>query len=286
MPSEGNEGVLLDGRALIPVEDPADPRIAAFRDIRERDLTGRQGRFIAEGTVVLRMLAAAHKAGGAFAAESILILKNRLAGVADILADFPADVPVYVAEAPVLDGIVGFHLHRGILALGRRVDRDGLEEMTAALPAASLVLVGCGISNHDNLGAMFRNAAAFYADAVLLDETSCDPLYRKALRVSVGSVLSVPYHHGGAAVEMLERLSEAGFAIWSLSPNGETEIRDIPRSERMALVIGTEGEGLPQSVLSRFHTARIAQSPQLDSLNAGTASGLALYQMAGVMGRI
>ncbi|OMP71916.1 RNA methyltransferase [Agrobacterium tumefaciens] len=232
------------------------------------------------------MLAAAHKAGGAFAAESILILKNRLSGVADILADFPPDVPVYVAEAPVLDGIVGFHLHRGILALGRRVRDITLDGLTDALPASSLVLVGCGISNHDNLGAMFRNAAAFYADAVFLDETSCDPLYRKALRVSVGSVLSVPYHRGGGAVQMLERLSQAGFAIWSLSPNGETEIRDIPRSERMALVIGTEGEGLPQSVLSRFHTARIAQSPQLDSLNAGTASGLALYQMAGAIGRV
>ncbi|MDZ7926389.1 MAG: RNA methyltransferase [Agrobacterium sp.] len=286
MPSDGSDPAgapaLLDGRALIPVEDPADPRIAAFRDIRERDLTGRHGRFIAEGTVVLRMLAAAHKAGGAFAAESILILKNRLAGVADILADFPPDVPVYVAEAPVLDGIVGFHLHRGILALGRRVGDITLDGLTAS----SLVLVGCGISNHDNLGAMFRNAAAFYADAVFLDETSCDPLYRKALRVSVGSVLSVPYHRGGGAVPMLERLSEAGFAIWSLSPDGDTEIRDIPRSQRMALVIGTEGEGLPPSVLSRFRTARIAQSPQLDSLNAGTASGLALYQMAGAIGRV
>lgn len=277
---------LLEGRVLIPVEDADDPRIAAFRDIRERDLTGRQGRFIAEGTVVLRMLATAHKTGGAFAAESILILKNRLSGVADILAEFPDDVPVYVAEAPVLDAIAGFHLHRGILALGRRVGDASLDDQIGRLPASSLVLVGCGISNHDNMGAMFRNAAAFHADAVFLDATSCDPLYRKALRVSVGSVLAVPYNRGGGVVEMLERLSEAGFAIWSLSPSGETEIRQIPRSERMALVIGTEGEGLPQSVLSRFHTVRIAQSPQLDSLNAGTASGLALYQMAAAIGRI
>ncbi|UXS02315.1 TrmH family RNA methyltransferase [Agrobacterium tumefaciens] len=277
---------LPDGHVLIPIEDPDDPRIAAFRDIRERDLTGRQGRFIAEGTVVLRMLAAAHKAQGAFAAESILILKNRLSGVADILAEFPVDVPVCVAEAPVLDAIAGFHLHRGILALGRRVGDASSDNLISRLPASSLVLVGCGISNHDNMGAMFRNAAAFHADAVLLDGTSCDPLYRKALRVSVGSVLAVPYHRGGDAVDMLERLAAAGFAIWSLSPNGETEIRQIPRSERMALVIGTEGDGLPQSVLSRFHTARIAQSAQLDSLNAGTASGLALYQMAGAIGRI
>lgn len=268
------------------ISDADDPRIAAFRDVRERDLTGRQGRFIVEGTVVLRMLAAAHVKGDAFEAESILILENRLAGVRDILAQFPPDVPVYVASAFVLDAIVGFHLHRGILALGKRKTSSGMADTIRQLPASSLVLAGCGISNHDNLGAMFRNAAAFYADAVFLDATCCDPLYRKSLRVSVGSVLSVPYHRGGGAIEMLETLAAEGFDIWSLSPAGTTEIRQIPASARMALVIGTEGDGLPQDVLSRFHTARISQSPQLDSLNAGTAAGLALYQMAAAMERL
>jgi len=272
--------------ALTPITDADDPRIADFKDIRERDLTGRQGRFIVEGTVVLRMLAAAHKAGRDFEAESILILENRLAGVADILCDFPSDVPIYVAKASVLDAIVGFHLHRGILALGKRKSDRDMGLALGELPQSSLVLAGCGISNHDNLGAMFRNAAAFYADAVFLDSTCCDPLYRKSLRVSVGSVLSVPYHRGGVALQMLETLAAEGFDIWSLSPAGITEIRQIRTSNRMALVIGTEGDGLPPDVLSRFHTARISQSPQLDSLNAATAAGLALYQMAAAMGRI
>lgn len=272
--------------ALTPITDADDPRIADFKDIRERDLTGRQGRFIVEGTVVLRMLAAAHKAGRNFEAESILILENRLAGVADILCEFPSDVPIYVAKASVLDTIVGFHLHRGILALGKRKSDRDMGATLGQLPQSSLVLAGCGISNHDNLGAMFRNAAAFYADAVFLDSTCCDPLYRKSLRVSVGSVLSVPYHRGGAALQMLETLSAKGFDIWSLSPAGITEIRQIRASNRMALVIGTEGDGLPPDVLSRFHTARISQSPQLDSLNAATAAALALYQMAGAMGRV
>ncbi|NTF32756.1 TrmH family RNA methyltransferase [Rhizobium skierniewicense] len=271
---------------LTAITDPDDPRIAVFRDIRERDLTGRHGRFIVEGTVVLRMLAQAHKAGLDFEAESILILENRLAGVAEILSEFPSDVPVYVAKASVLDAIVGFNLHRGILALGRRKSETDLAATIGRLPQSSLVLVGCGISNHDNLGSMFRNAAAFYADAVFMDSTCCDPLYRKSLRVSVGSVLSVPYHRGGNAVELLETMAAKDFDIWSLSPTGTQEIREIPASNRMALVIGTEGDGLPPDVLNRFHTARIAQSPQLDSLNAGTASGLALYQMAGAIGRI
>ncbi len=263
---------------LIAIESADDPRISEFRDIRERDLTGRENRFIAEGTVVLRMLAEASHGDTGFSAEKVLLLKNRVEGVSDILDRLPDDVPVYVAEAAVLDQIVGFHLHRGVLALGRRSVDAG--DLIDRLPAKSLVLVGCGISNHDNAGSMFRNAAAFKADALLLDETSCDPLYRKAMRVSVGSVLSVPYQRSGAALDILTRLAEQDFAIWTLSPRGETDIRAIPPSDRMALVVGTEGEGLPERVLSRFRSARIPQSEGLDSLNVATATGIALFQMS------
>lgn len=269
----------------IAIDSADDPRLAEFRDIRERDLTGRKSRFIAEGTVVLRMLAEAHARGRGFFAEKILLLRNRVDGVLPILERFPADVPVYVAEADVLNGVVGFHLHRGVLALGRRED-GGEAALLDALPERALVLVGCGISNHDNAGSMFRNAAAFRADAVLLDETSCDPLYRKALRVSVGSVLSVPHRRGGKALDLLLALAERGFAIWTLSPHGKTDIRAIPASARMALVVGTEGEGLPEALLARFQSARIPQSAELDSLNAATATGIALFSMASAMGRI
>ena len=262
---------------LIAIESADDPRIAEFRDIRERDLTGRQSRFIAEGTVVLRMLAA-HLGHGDFVGEKVLLLRNRVDGVLEILERLPDQVPVYVAEAEVLDRIVGFHLHRGVLALGRRETAAG--DIVDRLPDRALVLVGCGISNHDNAGSMFRNAAAFKADAIILDETSCDPLYRKALRVSVGSVLSVPYQRGGDAVDILTRLAESGFAIWTLSPRGETDIRSIPPSDRMALVVGTEGEGLPEAVLSQFRSARIPQSAGLDSLNVATATGIALFAMS------
>lgn len=276
----------MSERKLIAIEDPADPRIAEFSQIRERDLTGRAGGFIAEGTVVLRMLAAAHGAGLGIRAEKLLLLRNRVEGVADLLAAFPEDVPVYVAETPVLDAIAGFHLHRGVLALGRRDGGGSVDALVGALPKEALVLVGCGISNHDNIGALFRNAAGFGADAVLLDETCCDPLYRKALRVSVGSVLTMPYAREGSSEALLGRLAAAGFAIWALSPGGEVEIGEIAPEGRMALVMGTEGEGLPQAILTRFHTARIAQMPGLDSLNVGTASGIALYAMAKAMGRL
>ncbi|MDP9813186.1 tRNA G18 (ribose-2'-O)-methylase SpoU [Rhizobium tibeticum] len=262
---------------LVAIESADDPRIADFRDIRERDLTGRQNRFIAEGTVVLRMLVEASRGGG-FVTEKVLLLRNRVDGVASILERLPDEVPVYVAEAEVLERIVGFHLHRGVLALGRREVAEA--ELVDRLPERSLVLVGCGISNHDNAGSMFRNAAAFKADAIFLDETSCDPLYRKALRVSVGSVFRVPYERKGTGLDVLTRLAANGFAIWTLSPRGEADIRAIPATERMALVVGTEGEGLPPAVLERFHSARIPQSEGLDSLNVATATGIALFAMS------
>ncbi|WP_455872547.1 TrmH family RNA methyltransferase [Rhizobium yanglingense] len=268
----------------ITIESADDPRIAEFRAIRERDLTGRQNRFIAEGTVVLRMLAEAHATRRGFEVEKILLLRNRAEGVADILARVPDDVPVYVAEADVLDGIVGFHLHRGVLALGRRI--AGSENLLDNLPERALVLVGCGISNHDNAGSMFRNAAAFNADAIFLDETSCDPLYRKAMRVSVGSVLSVPYQRSSSALDILVALAERGFDIWTLSPRANTDIRAIKSSDRMALVVGTEGDGLPEAVLARFRSARIPQSARLDSLNVATATGIALFAMASAADRL
>lgn len=271
---------------LTDIDSADDPRIGEFRDIRERDLTGREGRFIAEGTVVLRLLAAAHAVGSGFVAEKVLLLRNRVAGLAAVIASFPSDVPVYVANAEVLDAVVGFHLHRGVLALGRRTVADTLDGFIDRLPPEAHVLVGCGISNHDNVGSMFRNAAAFGVNGVLLDEGSCDPLYRKSVRVSVGSVLTLPYYRGGSSIAILDALDRRGFAIWGLSPRGETPIGDVKAAGRIALVVGTEGEGLPADILARFGTARIPQAPGLDSLNVATATGIALYSVAVAAGRI
>ena len=273
-------------RQPVRVTDCDDPRIAPFRAVRERDVVGREGRFIAEGTVVLRMLAAAHHASRDFTAEAILLLENRVTGVADVLAQFGDDVPVYVADAAVFDAIAGFNMHRGVLAIGRRGAVPTLAERVAGLPAQSLVLAACGISNHDNIGSMFRNAAAFSADAVLLDRTSCDPLYRKAIRVSVGSVLSVPFSREGSVEAMLDALAAAGFDIWALSPGGAVPIGDVRPGPRVALVVGTEGEGLPRAILDRFRSVRIPQAPGLDSLNVATASGIALHHFASAAGRL
>jgi tRNA G18 (ribose-2'-O)-methylase SpoU len=276
---------LPSGR-LVRIDDPDDPRIASYRDIRERDLIGRQGLFLAEGTVVLRLLADAHAAAAGFAAHSLFLLENRLNGLTGILARLPEEIPVYVASREVMNSVAGFDIHRGVLALGMRRTAPGTADILAGLPDHALVVAACGIANHDNLGAIFRNAAAFGADAVLLDQTCCDPLYRKALRVSVGAVLAVPFARSGTAQELIAALTESGFDIWGLSPRGESDIRTVGPSRRLALLTGTEGDGLPPDVLKRIRSARIPQAPGMDSLNAGTATGVALFAMASAIGRI
>lgn len=261
---------------LIPIDDPQDPRVAAYLDIRERDLVGRQGRFIAEGKVVLDLLLSA----GRFTAESALILENRLAGLEGVLRKAPADFPVYVAGGAIMDRIAGFHMHRGILAIGVRSSPQCAEALLETLPASALVVVLVGISNHDNIGSIFRNAAAFGADAVLLDSTCCDPLYRKAIRVSVGAALKVPVGSFGDASSLTAMLDRLGFSQLALSPRGETDIRAAERTSRLALYLGTEGEGLPEALLERLRTVRIGMAEGFDSLNVAAASAIALHHFS------
>ncbi|MDP1736612.1 MAG: RNA methyltransferase [Caulobacter sp.] len=260
---------------FIPIDDPADPRLEAYRDIRERDLVGRQGRFIAEGETVLRVLVGQDR----HRPLSVLIAAKRREKLAPILDLLPAEVPVYLASQPVLDGVVGFELHRGILAVAERAPAVHAAELLAGLPANALVMALVGIANHDNMGGLFRNAAAFGADAVLLDPTCCDPLYRKAIRVSVGGVLRVPFATMGPGEDLISLLTRAGFTPVALSPSGETALADLPPINRPALLLGAEGPGLPAATLARCRTVSIPMAPGFDSLNVAVAAGIALHQL-------
>lgn len=260
----------------IRIDDPDDPRVAAYLDIRECDLVGRQGRFIAEGKVVLDMLLS----GQRFSAESVLVLENRLAGLADTLSRAPSGLPVYVVAGEVMDRIAGFHMHRGILAIGLKGTGLPAEALLDTLPARALVVVPIGIANHDNMGSIFRNAAAFGADAVLMDDTCCDPLYRKAIRVSVGAALKVPFASFTDTAGFTATLVRHGFEQFALSPRGETDIRQAKGADRLALYLGTEGEGLPENLLAQLHTVRITMSAGFDSLNVAAASAIALHHFS------
>ncbi|MFN3930822.1 MAG: TrmH family RNA methyltransferase [Brevundimonas sp.] len=260
--------------ALIHIDDPLDTRVTAFRDIRERDLTGRQGLFVAEGEVVLRVLASPTSLCRPVAA---LIAEKRIAALADILAALPPEVPVYSATQPVLDGVAGFHLHRGILALGHKPAPRPLEEMLADIGGEAVVVVGCGIGNHDNMGGIFRAAAAFGAAAVLLDEQCCDPFYRKAIRVSVGAVLRTAMSTGLAAGDLVDGLKAAGFRVLAMTPASTSPLHLAPRGGRLAIALGAEGPGLPQDVLARCEPVGIPMSGGFDSLNVATAGAIALH---------
>jgi tRNA G18 (ribose-2'-O)-methylase SpoU len=262
---------------LIQIDDPHDSRIGAYLDIKERDLTGRQGRFIAEGKVVLDVLLSARR----FSAESVLVLENRLAGLSGILDKAPHDLPVYVVSGETMDRIAGFHMHRGILAVGARRAPQPAETLLEELPAGALVVVLVGISNHDNIGSIFRNAAAFGVDAVFMDATCCDPLYRKAIRVSVGAALKVPFASFADTAAFTRSLAGQGYEQFALSPGGATDIRAIRRRKRVALYLGTEGEGLPKDLLDELTTVRIEMRRDFDSLNVAAASAIALHHFSG-----
>ncbi len=260
---------------VLQIDDPDDPRISGFRFVRERDLAGRERVFVAEGEVVLDRLARSPL----YRTRAVLIAENRFEKLKPLLARFDGAAPIYRASQAVMDAIAGFPIHRGVLALGERgVERDG-RDVLDSLPPNALVVGLVGLSNHDNVGGVFRNAAAFGASAVLIDPATCDPLYRKAIRVSVGGALLVPFARAGGWMEMLEALERRGFDIVALSPSGARSIDEVSRSTRTALLLGAEGPGLPEALLARVATARIPMAGGFDSLNVATASGIALSRL-------
>ena len=261
---------------IVPIDDPADRRLEPYLKVRERDLVGRRGEFIAEGEVVLNvLLGAACRA----AASSLLVAENRLAGLEPLIRQAADGVPVYAASQTVMDKVVGFHIHRGILAHGVRPPDPGAEALLAGLGPRALVLALFGISNHDNIGGLFRNAAAFGADAVLIDTPCCDPLYRKAIRVSVGAALTVPFARLGAGEDALDLLAKHGFQALALGPSGNETLASVDRPDRVAVLLGAEGPGLPSAILARARTVRIPMAAGWDSLNVAAASAIALHQL-------
>jgi tRNA G18 (ribose-2'-O)-methylase SpoU len=277
---------------LCPVRDPADPRVAPYTSIREKDLTfGHGGRFIAEGKVVLETLLTRSR----FAVESLFLCETRLAPLAEMLEHVPDDVPVYVAAQDLMDAVAGFPMHRGVLACGlkgapkdatlilsevegsARAARGSPFELAQDEPPSSTILMLSDLSNHDNVGACFRNAAAFGADAVLLDGQCCDPLYRKAIRVSSGASLWLPFAHGGSGADMVQAARDAGYTVWAMTPREDAAlISSLPVPDRLAILLGAEGPGLPDDLIAAAVPVRIPMSAGFDSVNVATAGAIAL----------
>ena len=169
------------------VEDPADPRIAGFRDARDGELRRREGLFLAEGRLLVRRLLGTSR----FGVQALLVTPPALDDLRDLLADDDS-TPVHVASAETIRAIVGFKFHRGCLALGTRGESVAPEALMDPVGPRTLLALE-GVADPDNVGAVFRNAAAFGAAGVLLSSHCADPLYRKAIRVSMGATLSLPF---------------------------------------------------------------------------------------------
>ena len=260
---------------LLAISDPNDTRVAAYRNVRERDLTGRERLFVAEGEVVLRLLLKQRR----YPVVSLLIAEKRLPGLAELTDMLPSDVPVYVATQDVMDGIAGFHLHRGILAIARRLPEPSADALLAALGRRALVVALYGIGNHDNMGGIFRNAAAFGADAIVLASDCCDPLYRKAIRVSVGAALIVPFARLKRDEDGLVLLERHRLTVLAFGPGGKIALADVAAPERTVVLLGAEGPGLPADILARATTVRIPMAAGFDSLNVATTAGIALSHL-------
>ena len=261
---------------LIEISDLHDPRLEAYRNIKERDLAGRAGLFVAEGKVVVEKLTDSDL----HHPLSLLIAGKRVDALQHVISRLADDVPVYVAAQHVIDAIAGFPLHRGILAIGRRSEVPTADDLLSVYGERATVLVLTGIANHDNMGGIFRNAAAFGVNAVLLDSDCCDPLYRKAIRVSVGATLLVPFAQMVRQQDAVDLLERHAFDPVALSPAGKCLLTDWRPGPRTAVLLGAEGPGLLADYIQRTHSIQIAMSAGFDSLNVATTSGIVLHHIS------
>jgi tRNA G18 (ribose-2'-O)-methylase SpoU len=255
------------------VTDPADPRLTDYRGLRDpatRVAYERSaGVFVVEGGLAIGQLLAS-----VYETRSLLVtpaLRDRLGLHED-------DPRVYVAERGVMHEVCGFDVHRGALAVATRPPPRDPE---ATVAAARTVLVLERLNDHENVGALFRVGRALGADAVLLDEETCDPLYRRAVRVSLGHVLHVPYARAGSTRDALDVLRRNGFTTYALSPAGDPIGAGTTPGERTALLLGAEGPGLrPDTIAAADRAVRIPMRPGVDSLNVVTAAAVALHRLA------
>jgi tRNA G18 (ribose-2'-O)-methylase SpoU len=218
----------------------------------------------------------------AWPVQSLLLSREQAAARPDLVAAAAeAGVPAYVAERGLLVAVVGFPFHRGVLGLGvRQADRP----VGDVVEGASRLGLIEGVNDHENLGALFRNAAAFGVDGLLLDPTTADPLYRRSIRVSMGQVLRVPFARAADWPGVLSELRGAGFVVVALSPHGTETIADAAAAlagRRVATVVGADGPGLSAAALAGAdRVVRIPISPAVDSLNVATAAAVAWHRLA------
>lgn len=284
---------------VIHLDSLADPRFAPFAGdyagVKERQLSAAfgakgisggpdapSGKLYAEGqTVLTQLVHSNHRT------LSVLTTPARLETIADDVAKFATDVPIFVIDPSLMESIVGFSMHRGLLAVAARAKLPTLAELLAQTrDSAGPLLVLEDLANHDNVGACFRIAAAFGCRAVVLSPQCADPLYRKALRVSSGHALRMPWCWGAQSdadwPRAIGQMHAAGYTTLAMTPRGERSLEAALKTARspLAMLIGAEGPGLRQETLSACHRRVCLQmAGGVDSLNAAIACAVGLYEI-------
>ena len=272
---------------MIQIDRVDDPRLAEYRSVSDGELLRQRNRFVAEGRLVVgRLLESGHRV------DSLLVNEASFLALETMLTRVAPHVPVYICRTDAFAAITGFNLHRGCLALAERPPVRALEEVVRA---ADLLLVLEAVADADNVGSAFRNAAAFGASVVLSD-ACCDPLYRKAIRTSMGAALRTPYARITEWPRDLAALKSDGFTLIALTPRedaidlpafakrqprpstGTARPERVEGRQRVALLVGSEGPGLSAEAEALADVCvRIPISAEVDSLNLATATGIALY---------
>jgi tRNA G18 (ribose-2'-O)-methylase SpoU len=262
--------------ATVFVESAADERLADYRALTDVELRRRtepaEGIFIAEGELVIR-----RAVGAGYPMRSALTSERWLPSVLPLAPD--ADAPVYVGSEELLREITGFHVHRGALAAMARLP---VPSVGSVLSAAARVVVLEDVNSHTNIGAIFRCAAGLGMDAVLLSPSCADPLYRRAVRVSMGEVFAIPYARFASWPAGLHELTSSGFELLALTPDSSATSVDelrIPDDAKLALLLGAEGPGLSAQALQESRPVRIPMSNGVDSLNVAAAAAVACYAL-------
>jgi len=254
-----------------------DPRLALYRAVGDAELARAHNVFVAEGRLVVRRVLES----GRFLVRSVLVNEAAERDLSASLARLDSSIPVLSCRTEDFTHITGFNMHRGCLAL---VERPPESAVTDIIADAVRVVVLDGITNADNVGGVFRNAAAFGADAVVLSPDGCDPLYRKAIRTSMAAVLAVPFARSRDWPTDVQQVRDAGFTLVALTPGEGAEPLDAfaRRAEglRLALVLGAEGSGVTPAVASVADVAvRIPMRRSVDSLNVVVAAGIAMHRL-------
>jgi tRNA G18 (ribose-2'-O)-methylase SpoU len=256
---------------IIDIEDADDERLLPYRNLKDAQSL-RAGHFIAEGRFILEVLLMRSR----FEIASILLREDRLGPLQDMLVASNLalrDAPILVAKAETLAAIAGYDVHRGILAAVRA---DPLMDATPALKSALSLAVLCNIANPDNIGAIFRNAAALGIGGVVLDAQCCSPLYRKAVRVSMGAVLTLPWHQANKrGSELVQDLKVQGFVPYAMSLSVRAQSIDSMNFQtRSAFVFGEEAHGLPDELVTQCQPVIIPMAGGTDSLNVAASSAI------------